>query len=83
MMSQPTPFSSDENAIAKPHESADAILPAPAITMPPQPEEDLFATTRKWILELVEEIERIDPDLPSDMAENHSYYAHGGPRRND
>ena len=82
-MSQPNPYSADDNAIVEPHESVDAILPTPAIAMPPQPEEDLFAPTRKWLLELVEEIERLDPDLPSDMAENHNYYAHGGPRRND
>jgi len=33
------------------------------------------------LIELAQEIERDGPhDLPSDMAENHDYYAHGKPK---
>jgi hypothetical protein len=41
---------------------------------------DPLAETRSWLLALAEESEREQPDLPSDMAENHDYYAHGKPR---
>lgn len=33
-----------------------------------------------WLLELAAEAERCPADLPSDMAENHDFYAHGKPR---
>ena len=36
--------------------------------------------TWKWLREMAKEAERINPDLPADMAANHDYYAHGKPR---
>lgn len=33
-----------------------------------------------WLLEFAAEAERCPAELPSDMAENHDYYAHGKPR---
>jgi hypothetical protein len=41
---------------------------------------DDLAPTRAWLLALVAEAERANPDLPSDMAEQHDHYAHGKPR---
>jgi hypothetical protein len=32
-----------------------------------------------WLSELIAEIEAANPDLPSDMAARHDYYAHGKP----
>ncbi len=43
-------------------------------------QEDIMAETRAMLLALAAEAERIAPALPSDMAENHDFYAHGKPR---
>jgi hypothetical protein len=43
-------------------------------------EPDIMADTRAMLLRLAAEAEALAPDLPSDMAENHDYYAHGKPR---
>jgi hypothetical protein len=42
---------------------------------------DPIAATRSWLLQLAEEAELAQPDLPSDMSINHDYYAHGKPRQ--
>lgn len=34
-----------------------------------------------YMIEIAEETRRLNPDLPSDMAENHDHYAHGAPKR--
>lgn len=80
-MTQPTPLSSDDNSLAKPAEAGHAGPAGPAFVVPPQPGEDLFAATRKWLLELADEAERIDHDLPADLAENLDHYLHGLPRK--
>jgi hypothetical protein len=78
-MSQPTPLSSDDHSYVNPDiPIANALSSFDAL---PQPAEDHFATTRKWLLELVAEAEQIDHDLPVDLAENHDHYLHGSPRK--
>ncbi len=44
-------------------------------------EEAEIASMRAMLLGFAAEAERIAPDLPSDMAENHDHYAHGAPKR--
>jgi hypothetical protein len=60
------------------------VLPPGAIevTIKPLPQngDDPLATTRAWLVGLARECERIAPGLPSDLAANHDYYAHGKPR---
>ncbi|MEX2185607.1 MAG: hypothetical protein WD875_02390 [Pirellulales bacterium] len=83
-MSQSTPLPPDRDAFAADSSSEATLslhveLPppitaSPPYPSPPQPDEDLFATTREWLMKLVEEVERIDPDLPADLAENHRKY---------
>jgi hypothetical protein len=51
----------------------------PTIVAPPSSEEEDIASLRALLLDLAAEAERIAPPLPSDMAENHDYYAHGKP----
>ena len=65
---------------------ADVVLPQGAIEVTvrslPQSEKsdvDSLAETRHWLLTLAAEAEKMDPDLPSDMAEHHDHYAHGKP----
>ncbi len=41
---------------------------------------DPLATTRAWMLEMVEEVEAAGPPRPQDLAEHHDHYAHGKPR---
>lgn len=82
-MTQPTPLSSDDNSLAKPAEAGHAGPAGPAFVVPPQPGEDLFAARWKWMMEVADEIERIDPDLPADLAENHEYYRLGRRRSDD
>jgi hypothetical protein len=78
-MPQPTPLSSNNDPFANPDVPiGKSVSPFDAL---PQPAEDHFATTRKWLLELVAEAEKIDHDLPVDLAENHDHYLHGLPRK--
>lgn len=35
--------------------------------------------TRRWLLQAAAEVERADPQLPSDLATRHDHYAHGKP----
>ena len=53
------------------------------VTVVPSPElnDDKVPGTWKWLREMALEAEQIDTDLPSDMAANHDYYAHGKPRQ--
>ena len=51
----------------------------PTVVAPPSTEEEDIASLRALLLGLAAEAERIAPQLPSDMAENHDYYAHGKP----
>lgn len=80
-MTQPTPLSSDDNALTKPAEAGPAVPGDSPFVVPPEPKEDLFAATRQWLLELADEAERIDHDLPADLAENLDHYLHGLPRK--
>jgi hypothetical protein len=57
------------------------ITTPPPYPPPPQPEEDLFATTRAWMQKFIDEMERIDPDLPTDLAVNHDRYLYGSPKK--
>lgn len=41
---------------------------------------DPLADTRQWLLSLAAEAEAAAPDLPTDLAANHDFYAHGKPR---
>jgi hypothetical protein len=64
------------------------------VTLPPgpievtivacKPAEELPAAgsgkLRSFLLELAKDAELQNPDLPSDMAEHHDFYAHGKPR---
>jgi hypothetical protein len=55
------------------------------VTLTPAPSEivsqaKLPPGTWDWLLELVAEAERNPVDLPTDLAENHDFYAHGKPR---
>ena len=34
----------------------------------------------QWLMDLIEEAEAEDPDLPPDLALNHDHYAHGAPK---
>jgi hypothetical protein len=60
------------------------VLPPGAfeVTIKPltQNGDDPLASTRAWLVHLARESERISPHLPSDLAANHDYYAHGKPR---
>jgi len=47
----------------------------------PQGEVPASALTFGWLLDLAAQIEAENPNLPSDMAENHDHYAHGAARR--
>jgi hypothetical protein len=49
-----------------------------APTEPPSPE--AIARTKAYLLALAKEAEEQNPDLPSDLAANHDFYAHGKPR---
>jgi hypothetical protein len=42
-----------------------------------QSAEDPLGTTRAWLLALAAEVDRANPELPSDLAERHDHYAHG------
>jgi hypothetical protein len=42
---------------------------------------DSMAATSAWLLGIAAEAEAMDADLPDDMAENHTHYAHGAPKR--
>src|SRR4051794_22650496 len=50
-----------------------------AVEKPAPAREDSMAATRDWLLRVAAEAEALDPDLPSDLAENHDHYAHGKP----
>jgi hypothetical protein len=52
---------------------------SPAVAQPSTEEEDIDSL-RDLLLGIAAEAEALAPDLPSDMAENHDYYAHGKPR---
>jgi hypothetical protein len=39
-----------------------------------------FSSVWEWLYAVGRQAETWDVDLPSDMAENHDYYAHGTPR---
>jgi len=39
-----------------------------------------YATTWEWLYAVGRQAETWDTDLPSDMAENHDFYAHGKPK---
>ena len=51
------------------------------VTLAPVPKNEAtsaaLAETRQWLLGFAEEAEKANPDLPSDMAARHNYYAHG------
>jgi hypothetical protein len=53
------------------------VRPLPSALGEPVP--GPMASTRAWLLEMAREAEVMAPDLPSDLAENHDYYAHGKP----
>ena len=64
---------------------AGVVLPAGKLLVTVQAvetahESDPLAKTRDWLLKLAREAEELAPNLPSDMAENHDYYAHGKPK---
>ncbi len=64
---------------------AGVVLPAGKLRVTVQQvevvsESDPMAKTRDWLLKLAREAERLNPNLPSDMAENHDFYAHGKPK---
>ncbi len=44
------------------------------------PEKDRVAGTRSMLLDWARKAERIAPDFPPDLAENHDHHAHGKPR---
>lgn len=50
-----------------------------ALAEQPEKHADPLAETRQWLLALALEAERAAPNLPSDMAERHDFYAHGKP----
>jgi hypothetical protein len=54
--------------------------PAEVTVMPRQDAAADIATTREWLLRLAGEADQDPTPLPSDMAENHDFYAHGKPR---
>jgi hypothetical protein len=70
---------------------SDNIIRVPeGITLPPgpltvtivpctAPNKDKIPGTWQWLQAMAKEAERINPDLPTDMAANHDYYAHGTP----
>lgn len=85
-MSQAMPLPPNEDSLSADAPPSEVTLPPPITTpppyaMPPQPEEDLFATTREWMQKFIDEVERINPDLPSDLAENHDHYLYGSPKK--
>jgi hypothetical protein len=53
------------------------ITPAPSTT---EKSNSLAPGSWEWLLALAADAERVSPPLPSDMAENHDFYAHGKPR---
>lgn len=46
----------------------------------PEPVPEDIEQLRDWLLSLASDAERDPTPLPSDMAENHDFYAHGKPR---
>ncbi|HUE70766.1 MAG TPA: hypothetical protein VMP01_07730 [Pirellulaceae bacterium] len=45
-----------------------------------EPPKGTSGKLRSFLLELAEDAERQNPELPTDMAEHHDFYAHGKPR---
>ncbi len=43
-------------------------------------ENDSMAKTRAMLLSFAQTAEKLAPNLPADMAENHDHYAHGKPK---
>jgi hypothetical protein len=61
-----------------------AIIVSTPIQLPERDlsDPDPMAQTRKMLLDIAAEAEALGlDDLPSDMAENHDYYAHAAPKR--
>ena len=71
-----------EDQILRP--PADVILPKGQVevTVRPLPaaSTEPIDKTRSWLLGLARESERLAPDLPTDLAEQHDHFAHGKPR---
>jgi hypothetical protein len=44
------------------------------------PDRQDFNNVWDWLLAVGKQAERLDTNLPSDLAENHDFYAHGKPR---
>lgn len=51
------------------------VIPCAVEPIPPD-----VKNLSEWLLAMAAEAERNPADLPSDLAENHDYYAHGKPR---
>ena len=72
----------NDNTIRVPDGIRVPIGPVSVTIVPSEtPNHDKIPGTWQWLRELAQEVERIDPNLPSDMAQNHDYYAHGSPRQ--
>lgn len=46
----------------------------------PFPKREDYSTTWEWLYAVGRHAETLDTNLPSDMAENHDFYAHGKPK---
>ena len=48
---------------------------------PLKPEQHESATPARWLQKALELSERMPPNLPEDLAEQHDHYIHGTPKR--
>jgi hypothetical protein len=59
-------------------------LPAGSVKVVVRPEQASDAQTAEltfgWLVDLAREVEALNPNLPSDLAEQHDHYAHGKPK---
>jgi hypothetical protein len=53
---------------------------SPTTGEPPLVKREDYATTGEWLYAVGRQAETWDTNLPSDMAENHDFYAHGKPK---
>lgn len=65
--------------VTLPEGEVEVIVRTP-FTAPSSKEEDI-AALRAFLLAAAAEAEKIDDDLPVDLAENHDHYVHGSPKR--
>ncbi len=58
-----------------------AAPPAAEVAATPEADEGSTESLWAWLLSMAEMAERDPTPMPSDLAENHDHYAHGGPKR--